>query len=333
MSTSVSPQGEARVSRLNRYVVLAAAVAAAVLVAACGSDSSGSLGNGEPGGYGNTGNTGNPGNGGNTGNPGNGGGGGGGGGSTPPASGAGSTGSAGHQYFVANVYPSLETTCGGCHNGGTDGAPKFMVANDANATYSNLDARGDIIVDAASSQILKQGTHDSGKAPALTADQVTKINTWLADEAKDRVGTAAPVNVLSKIGTCLDQTKFNAIGFDKLVTTRRNNENANNCTGCNNAPCRTCHTGGDGGFYMAMGSGLDNTTFAKSQTTPYIAKYLGLNGTTPVASNAIMTKSQATQTGAAYSHPMFTLSPAMQTALDAFVTDAITKYDNKQCGQ
>ena len=319
---------------MNRYVVLAAALAAAGLVAACGSDGSGSLGNG-PGGYGQTGNSGNSGNtngspsgdnGGNSSGNGN-------GSNPPPAAGPGSTTSTAHQYFVANVYPSLESTCGGCHNGGADGAPKFMVANDANATYSNLDARANVIVEAASSQLLKQGSHDSGKAPALTADQTTKINTWLADEATERVGKAAPVNVLSKIGSCLDQTKFDAIGFDKLATTKRNGENANNCEGCNNAPCRTCHTGGDGGFYMAAGSGLDKTTFAKSQTTPFIAKYLGLNGTTPVASNAIMTKSQATQTGAPYSHPMFTLSPAMQTSLDAFVNDAITKYQNKQCGQ
>jgi hypothetical protein len=231
------------------------------------------------------------------------------------------------------VFPTLETTCGGCHNSGTDGAPKFLVANDPTTSYTSLDARGDIIVEAASSQLLKQGTHDGGKAPSLTTDQVTKINTWLGDEMTERAGTAAPVNVLSKIGTCLDQTKFNAIGFDKLVTTKRNNENANNCTGCNNAPCRTCHTGGDGGFYMAMGSSLDMTTFAKSQTAQFIPKYIGLNGTTPVASNAIMTKSDATKTGAAYSHPMFTMSPQMQTALDAFVTDAITKYQNKQCGQ
>ncbi len=318
---------------MNRYIVLAAALAAAGLVAACGSDSSGSLGNGEPGGYGQGTGTGTGnGNGTGTGN-GNGNGNNNTGSAPPPTSGPGATTGAAHQYFDANVYPSLETTCGGCHNGGADGAPKFMVASDATKTYSNLDARGDIIVDASTSQLLKQGAHDSNKAPALTPDQVTKINTWLTTEAMERVGMAAPVNVLSKIGTCLDQTKFNAIGFDKLLTTQRKTENANNCTGCNQAPCRTCHTGGDGGYYNAMGSGLDQTTFAKTQTAPFISKYIGLNGTTPVPSNAIMTKSQATQTGAPYSHPMFTLSATQQTALDAFVTDAITKYTNKQCGQ
>jgi hypothetical protein len=232
-----------------------------------------------------------------------------------------------------NVYPSIENTCGGCHNTGVDGSPKFLVAMDANTSYQNLDARGDIIVDPSQSLMLHQGAHDGGKAPALTADQTTTVTNWLTQEMQERAGQAAPVNVLSKIGACLDQTKFDAIGFQNLRTTQRQGENANNCTGCNNAPCRTCHTGGDGGFYMAVGSSLDTTTFTETQTPQYIVKYIGLNGTAPTASNALMTKSQATQTGAPYTHPMFTIPATMQTAIDDFVQDAITRYQAKQCGQ
>ena len=250
-----------------------------------------------------------------------------------PSAAPGSSGSAAHQYFVANVYPSIEGTCGGCHNNGTDGSPKFLVASDADTSYKNLDARGDIIVDPAQSLLIHQGSHDGSKAPALTSAQVTTITDWLTQEMQERAGQAAPVNVLSKIGSCLDQTKFNAIGFQNLRTTKRTTENANNCTGCDNAPCRTCHTGGDGGFYMAMGSSLDTTTFTETQTPQYVVKYIGLNGTAPVASDAIKTKSAATQTGAPYTHPMFTIPATMQTALDEFVSDAVTKYTNKQCGQ
>jgi hypothetical protein len=321
---------------MNRYVVLAA-LSAAALVAACGSGDTSQLGNGTgasgtPGGDtsgGNNSTSGDP----TSGDPSNAG--------TPPstpsapppAAGPGSTGSLGHAYFVANVYPSIETTCGTCHNTGVDGSPKFLVASDATTSYQNLDARGDVIVAPDSSVILHHGAHDSGKAPEPTAAQITTITNWLNQEMQDRAGQAAPVNVLSKMGTCLDQTKFDAIGFQTLVTTKRTTENANNCTGCNNAPCRTCHTGGDGGFYMAVGSSLDSTTFAETQTPTYIVKYLGLNGATPVASNAIATKSAATKTGAPYTHPMFTIPTTMQTALDAFVADAITKYAAGTCGK
>jgi hypothetical protein len=233
-----------------------------------------------------------------------------------------------------NVYPSIEGTCGGCHNNATDGAPQFLKAMDANTSYQNLDARGDIIVDPSQSLMLHQGSHDGGKAPALTSDQATTVTTWLTQEMQERAGSAAPVNVLQKIGmSCLDQTKFDAIGFQNLRTTQRQGENANNCTGCNNAPCRTCHTGGDGGFYMAVGSALDNTTFQETQTPQYIVKYIGLNGTAPVASDAIKNKAAAVATGAPYTHPMFTIPATMQTAIDDFVQDAVTKYQNKQCGQ
>jgi hypothetical protein len=321
---------------MNRYLL--AAMGAAALVAACSSGgSSGSLGDpsGDPtmgggtGGGGDTqgtdtsggGGTSSGGNGatsgGGTSNP------------PPPSSGPGSMGSAAHQYFVDHVNPSLQTTCSQCHNTGAAGAPMMMSA-DANVTYQNFDARG-LVVD--NSLLLTKGSHAAGAAPALTSDQQTLVTTWLQMEKGERAGAAAPVNILSKIGACLDKTKFDAIGFQNLKTTPRQNEDPNRCEGCNNAPCRTCHTGGDGGFYMAAGSNLDQSTFQMTQTEQYIVKYIGLNGTTPTASNAIMTKAAAVKTAPPYSHPLFTLSTTMQSNINAFVQDAVTKYNAKTCGQ
>ncbi|MFO0674458.1 MAG: hypothetical protein U0235_33415 [Polyangiaceae bacterium] len=245
-----------------------------------------------------------------------------------PASGPGSTSSAAHQFFVDKVFPSLNV-CVTCHATGNLGAPKFL-ATDANGAYQGIDAHG-LIQD--QSLLLTKGTHAGGSAPALDANQSSLITQWLALEAKERVGQAAPVNILEKMGSCLDKTLFDAIQFQQLRTTKRDNENANNCTGCNQTPCRSCHTGGDGGFYMAVGSALDQETFTESQKAKYIVKYIGLNGTTPVASNAIKLKGQATTTDRPYSHPMFTVPDDMQARIDAFVTAAITKYQNKQCGQ
>jgi hypothetical protein len=44
-----------------------------------------------------------------------------------------------------------------------------------------------------------------------------------------------------------------------------------------------------------------------------------------------MTKQTAVAAGPAYSHPMFTMSQTMTDALNTFVNNAITAYNNKTC--
>jgi hypothetical protein len=143
--------------------------------------------------------------------------------------------------------------------------------------------------------------------------------------------------MLAAVAACADETKWNAIPWSKLVTQPRKTENANKCTGCAGAICASCHDGGEYGFFMAEGSKIEpaGTTFDQSfrgaQLSTYVIKYFGLNGAAPVASNAIVTKMNAVAAGPAYSHPMFVMSQDMQTALDAFVTDALTNYTNHTC--
>jgi hypothetical protein len=157
-------------------------------------------------------------------------------------------------------------------------------------------------------------------------------------EAQEATGTAAPTNILAEVAQCVSQTEWNSIGWGKLRTVPRPDENPNKCSGCNNAMCASCHDGGEQGFFMAEGSNIEpaGTTFQQTFQGPsmmtYIIQYFGLNGTTPVPSNAIMLKQTAVATGPAYSHPMFTMSSDMQTALNQFVSDAITNYNNKTCG-
>lgn len=243
-----------------------------------------------------------------------------------PVQGPGSAQSSAHQYFIDNVYQPLNQTCGSCHASGANGAPMFLQTNAATA-YQTMDGRGMIVTQ---SSLLTKGQH---LGPALTAAEVTVVNQWLSLEAKERVGKAAPVNILERIGDCLSEGLFDAIGFQNLKTTPRNGEDANTCTGCNNTPCSHCHTGGDGNFYMAVGSGIDDSTFQKTKQAQYVVKYIGLNGTQPVPSNAIQAKSQTTQQDGTYFHPMFTLTPQMQSAITAFAQDAIAKYNAGLCGK
>ena len=141
-----------------------------------------------------------------------------------------------------------------------------------------------------------------------------------------------------QVAQCASQTDWDAIGWEKLTTQPRTDENPNKCSGCAYALCASCHAGGEQGFFMDMGTSFDpdgsvafQQSFQGPSTAEYVIQYFGLNGTTPVASNAIMAKQQAVAAGPAYSHPMFVVPQAMQTALSAFVTDAITSYTNHTC--
>ena len=250
-----------------------------------------------------------------------------------PDAGPGSTSSAAHEYFDSTVYPTL-SVCQACHvKGNAAGAPAMM-DSPADTAYSELDALGLIQTN---SQLLTQGSHDTGAAPALNSTQSSDITTWLGMEATERAGSAAPTNVLAKVAACASQTEWNAIGWSKLVTQPRPTENPNKCTGCNKDICAGCHDNGEYGFFMSEGSQIEpagttfQMTFQGSQLSTYIIKYFGLNGTTPVASNAIMLKQTAVAAGPAYSHPMFVMPAAMQTALNTFVTDTITNYTNGTC--
>jgi hypothetical protein len=211
-----------------------------------------------------------------------------------------------------------------------------MMDAPADKTYSELDALGLIV---SNSQILSQGSHDTGKAPALTAAQQTAITQWLALEAQESAGTAAPANVMVEIGACASKSDWDKIGWTNLRTQPRKDENPDKCTACDNSLCASCHSGGDQGFFMAEGSAFDTGDVSFVQTfqangpdmMTYINKFFGLNGTSPVASDALANKAAAVALGPAYSHPMFVIPTSVQTGLTTFVNDALTAYANHTC--
>jgi hypothetical protein len=216
-----------------------------------------------------------------------------------------------------------------------NGAPGYLSSTSASDAYSTIEARGYIVPD---SMLLKKGAHEG---PALTSDQITIVSQWLQLETQVR-GSAAPVNILAKLGSCVDATLFNAIQLQNLRTTPRTTpqaENPNNCTGCNNAPCQTCHESGEYAMYSNFGKlGTDTLPALQANATSpegiyIISKYIGTNGTTLIPGNGIQDKAKVTQAGPRYSHPMFTISTTMDTAITAFANDIITKYNAKQCGQ
>jgi hypothetical protein len=326
---------------MNARYLLGIALLAAGAVAACGSPESSSLGSGgtDPGHGTDDGNTTTSGTSSSTPT------------TTPPASGDATqpanlptNSKAGKAFFATSVFPILDPKCGGCHSAGGPGNPTWTVKGDANKTYDMVYLNA---YATAASRVVVKGVHAGGAAPELTAPEKSTWAQWIALEAKDG-GQKSQTNVLEKFGTCFDKTKFDAIGFGNLRTLRRQNgnnpqnltENANNCTGCDNAPCRTCHSADDvTGFVMAIGNPIFPADYTFEQTKllnpAYIRQYVS---TTPAGepqfNPGIMTKSTNTvEKAKAYSHPMFKVTPTMQAAIQAFVDDAIAKQKAGTCGK
>jgi hypothetical protein len=234
------------------------------------------------------------------------------------------------ELFTTSVHGELNGSCAACHTAGP--APVWI----------SKDVEGYVTM---TSTLLTKGPHGNGGG-TLTNAQTSLLMRWIDLEMKER-GDKAPPSILSKLGDCLDAAKFEAIGFKALKTvtrTAKNNpnaytENANACTGCKPVECSACHSADPGsGFLMAVGNDIleADHTFreSKSTTPPYIQKYLGLdvNGT-PIPSKAIKIKSESTIQAKPYTHPMYVLTPQMDAAIDAFVNDAIAKYNAGQCGK
>lgn len=303
--------------------LLATAAVCAALIAACDGDAD-SLGDGQGGPGGSAQNGGGRGNGTGGGN--------GGGTDTPAAPGETPTNSpAGKAYFTANIQPGIAAQCGSCHDNGI--GPTWMSRTNADTSYALIFAAGYV---STTSRLLVKGAHGGITTNVLSNDIKASFNTWVTMELKDG-GAKAPTNVLGTVGNCIDPQKFAAIGLQNLRTIRRNNENANNCTGCDNAPCRTCHSGDPGsGFVNALGNNVlpQNYTFDQTKLSdpPYVQKYIGVSPTgEPIASNMIQLKSEATQKDKPYTHPMFKLTDAQKTAIQAFVDDAATKFKAGTC--
>jgi hypothetical protein len=239
------------------------------------------------------------------------------------------------QYFAANVHPSLAQSCGSCHESGP--GPAWIKKTDVEVSYKMMFQLGYVSLQ---SRIILKGPHQGTNG--TTTEQTQKFTTWVNMELKAG-GTKAPPNILEKIGGCFDRAKFDAIGLGNMRTVQRTNnnntnnvtpwnENANNCTGCNNAPCRTCHSGDDATLFVnSIGNPNlpQNFTFEQSKLTnpAYVTKYIGVSPTgEPIASNAIKIKAEATQKDKAYTHPMYRVDANLDTRINDFVNDAIAKY-------
>jgi mono/diheme cytochrome c family protein len=252
---------------------------------------------------------------------------------------------AGKAFYKTDVHPFMAQKCGACH--GTPGpGPAWITAADAETSYAQLFQVGYVVEQ---SRITLKPAHGGSTTNVLSGAEVQTYNQWVAMELQDG-GQKAPPNVLEKLGACFDRQKFDAMQLGQWRTTRRTtnnntnnvtpwNENANNCTGCDNAPCTTCHSADAAtNFKNAVGNPLlpADSTFEETKLTnpAYITKYFGVSPEgKAIASDALKKKSEATKKDRAYTHPMYTLTANQIAALDAFVNDVTTKFNAGTCGQ
>lgn len=252
---------------------------------------------------------------------------------------------AGKAFYKASVHPFLQTTCGTCHSAAGPG-PAWFTPTDSEASYSQLFTAGYVVQN---SRITVKGAHDGSTTNVLSADQIATYNKWVSMELADG-GQEAPPNILAKLGDCFDRTKFDAMKMgDWKPTPRTNNnkpagftgnwtENQDTCTGCRSA-CYTCHSDDPAtGFSNAVGNVVlpVDTTFnnTKLTTPPYITKFFAASPDgKAIASNGIKSKSDSTMKTGRDTHPLLNMTTAQMTAIDAFVTDAVTKYNAGTCGK
>lgn len=249
------------------------------------------------------------------------------------------------QFYIANVHTFMASACGTCHTTGP--GPAFMNGADAAKSHAALMAAGYAIPN---SRVVQKPAHAASTTNFLNPQQIATYEEWVAMEAKGRPPGQAPVNVLEKIGTCFDKAKFDAMQMGEWQTTRRTgdnnannitpwNENGNNCTGCNQAVCRVCHTQDPAtGYKNAIGNTLypaENTFEETKLTNPaYITKFFGVGPDgKPVASDGLKKKALATAKDNAYTHPFYTIDATQDAAIKAFTDDAIAKFNAGTCGK
>jgi hypothetical protein len=252
---------------------------------------------------------------------------------------------AGKEFYKTNVHPFLSAACGTCHDQAGPGT-YYLTNADPEKTYGQLFKVGYVVEQ---SRIVVKPAHGGVTTNTLNAQQIGIYNQWVSIELKDGGAKSQP-SVLAALGACFDRTKFDAMKMGEWRTLRRTtennlnavtkwNENADTCTGCDNVPCTTCHSADPAtNFSNAVGNTLlpaDETFNNTKLTNPaYITKFFGTTADGQAApSQGLIKKSDATKKDYAYTHPLFTFNATQLAAIDAFVNDAVTKFNAGQCGQ
>ena len=247
--------------------------------------------------------------------------------SSSSGSDANATASGGKGFFTSKVFPSLQPTCKGCHQGGERGAPVFIGAT-ADTTYTAIDGFPGLIAVPSISPIIQKGPHSG---PALTTDQQDVVTQWLkmeADERKLSSDPGQPQNLraaFKAFGACMDYNAWIALKLDTL---------AKNTTENNQGQCMSCHNSGMASMWLSADPAV---TFLKLREFPYVQRlvvgsvndkgeFQGL-----AFSRRILDKGTEAQQPQSNSHPRYSFPSDLSTNLTKFVNDTISNLRDGRC--
>lgn len=232
------------------------------------------------------------------------------------------------KYFIANVYPTVQSTCaGGCHDKGQKGAPIYLSEN-GEGSYNAIESTPGYIATPTASPLLQKGLHSG---PALTEAQSKTLDAWLVLEANARklsAGDGRPANLragFAAFGACMSYKRWTELKLDTISLTQ--------CDG-NAGSCRSCHSAGQSSLWLSENS---METFTKFSQFPYVQKLVvgrvNASGAFDGLENSrrMIDKGTEAQQQQANSHPRFSITSELSGNLTTFVAETLSNMNAKRC--
>ncbi len=204
----------------------------------------------------------------------------------PPGGGSSSAGggsATARDYFNANVYPILSTSCGAssCHSATAPGAnaPAYVSmttpAEDSSAAWTLITGMSNVVGSFTATAPLESIPTTTAHYATLTADQITSINDWFALELSWRSaggGSATTTtDYLAQWSGCMQYTDFMtsnvATAFAQQVETTE-------------GYCKQCHVNGQAQSYFIATPDAQNMFAALTTYREYLSTYFTVDTTT-----------------------------------------------------
>lgn len=230
--------------------------------------------------------------------------------------------------FTADVYPAVAKCSGGaCHDiGGASGAISKFYSPTAETAYSASVMLPSLVGTFSSLAPILQHIQAGHKGVSYTADESTKITTWLAKETSERSGGGGsnqppPYDAkaaLKEWSGCLSLANFATAKMTQAWST----------LGADNLQkCVSCHQGGIAGFYISTTEQqfFDGIT----KNTAFLLKYFTVD---TVAQKVIVNTGSFVSANKISGHPTFnTTTNAGLTALNSLYDLTVTRKTANQC--
>ncbi|MDC3984076.1 hypothetical protein [Polyangium jinanense] len=283
-------------------------------------------------------------------------------GPTPPGNGgSGDAGGPPDDYFTAkelfdlNVYPILASKCTPCHTQGANSAPIWLGAEES-SSYAKIEGYPKPLIAHPDNSLLRLKGEHTG--PALAVEDDTLLTEWLLKEVDERGlfgdptfepdpgaggaggeggaggagggGGGGPVSdttlleALEEFGACMQWKDWESTGMVNLP-------DQPTAAGA----CKACHFAGMGGNWL---SGDSAATFEKNRLFPYILKIaVGTVDETGAFMDLVPARrhidkgKESQMCDQEPCHPMFLLSPEMETAVENFFLLSYARWKQGLC--